>query len=515
MAAELVDQDELASALAVLGDHGVSEAMAAAQVADLLLARERVDEAVAVLRDCANEAESAAERDRAADSLRFVLAEYDRSDELRTLAEAGDAMAAERLVGLLLDKGRTTSLRARVSSGGTFVSDRIVRLLLDRHDTELAKAAVRDHPERVSWVVAEPLVENMAREGRTERVISLLGTFAEKETNPAHRQSAVRRLIDVHLQRRDVAAAVATYRAHPGCVSKFDAPRLIKRFLEHDRAADAALVLRDFPQAADSYTAACLVDLIVAGHGTVEDALSILRQRVTDRRAAQRLADLQAHPDRVEVIRAPADAAGALVDQMLAAGKVDDVLAVLRERAAGGDHLAAQRLTDLQRERAADRWLRLVDRLMNAMYELRVGRNLARPYSIAEWERGRVPDPEGDADARLAAALRQAGVAQSIPGGDLPRPAAYTWNYNESRYERLHNPRYHWEIRDDHGIGGFFEATVSDDSDVTFSLPSGTGRHGSYPATPEGWRSLMADVEAWRWPGREIRLFVSPYADEI
>ncbi|MES9543577.1 hypothetical protein [Actinomadura sp. NPDC000600] len=99
-------------------------------------------------------------------------------------------------------------------------------------------------------------------------------------------------------------------------------------------------------------------------------------------------------------------------------------LALLRVRAAGGDPRAAERPAALRRAHANDPELRSIDLLTSTPYDLRVGRDLGPvPYSVQEWERGRVPDPGGDADARLAAALRDAGAVLSVPGGELPKPA--------------------------------------------------------------------------------------------
>jgi hypothetical protein len=409
------------------------------------------------------------------------------------------------LVRVLLDQGRTTDLRARVLSGGAYVSDTIVRLLLARGRDDLAAAAVRDFPERLSWPVASPLIDDMVRAGRTERAVSLLRTYAEKETTAEHRRSAAGRLADLHLRRRELDAAAATYRAHPETVPRFGASRLIERFLGNGRLADAAFVLGEHPRATDSHTAACLVDVLVNGPGPIEDAKTILRDRhPTDWRAERRLADLEEHPGRTEIIRAPADETDALVDRMLADGEVDEVLAGLRARAANGDHAATERLGALHRERAADPWLRSVDLLMNTLYDLRLGRRL----DLTEWDRGRVPDPAGDADARLAAALRAAGVVRSVPGGDLPVPMAYTWNYDDYVYEHLRAPSYHWDARDRNGLGGYFEATV-DAGDVVFTVP----QHGRYPATPAGVLAVMAAISSAGWPSRFIELFVSPYRD--
>ncbi|MEW2353443.1 hypothetical protein [Spirillospora sp. NPDC029432] len=514
LAAEHVERDDSSAALALLRDHGIAEAAAAAQVADLLLARDRVDDAIAVLRDCAEKADSPAERTLAARSLAHLLAEHGRTGELRERAGAGDPDAAERLVLWLLERDRRTDLHAYVSSGGVYVSDAIVLALRRKGYRKLADLAVRKHPDQISYASAEPLVAEMERQRRYGEAIPLLRAFAGRNPGAAHR------LVDLCRKQGDAAGAAEAYRLQSGTLSDYDARPLIGLFLENGRMDDAMRVLRDHPNAADLFTTSCLVELMVVQDGALDDALSILRRR-PERWAAEHLADLESRPDRIEIVRASPDEAAAMVDRTIDAGGIDRALALLRVRAAGGDPRAAERLAALQRDRADDPKLRSIDLLMSTLYDLRVGRDLGPvPYSIQEWERGRVPDPEGDTDARLAAALRDAGAVPRIPGGELPKPAfisasrdrLYTEPHrridDDLSYEVRETPGYHWDVRDEYGMGAYFDASVNSGGEVEFSFLD-----DRYPATPDGWRALMTAVNDFGGRRRHIHLFVNSYTD--
>ncbi|MFI0357011.1 tetratricopeptide repeat protein [Actinomadura sp. 9N407] len=513
LAAEHIERDDSSAALALLRDHGIAEAAAAAQVADLLLVRDRVDDAIAVLRDCAERAEPPAERTLAARSLAYLLAEHGRTDELRERARAGDPDAAERLVMWLLERDRATDLRAHVSSGGVYVSDRIILALRRKGYRKLADLAVRRHPEQVGYASAEPLVAEMERQGRYREAIPLLRAFAERSPG------AAQRLLDLCRKQGDAAGAAEAYRLQSGTLNDYNARPLIGLFLKNGRMDDAMRVLRDHPNAADRFTTSCLVELMIVS-GSALDALSVLRRR-PERWAAEHLADLESRPDRIEIVRASPDEAAAMVDRTIDAGDIDRALALLRVRAAGGDPRAAERLAALRRDRANDPKLRSIDLLMSTLYDLRVGRDLGPvPYSIQEWERGRVPDPGGDADARLAAALRDAGAVPRIPGGELPKPAfistsrdrLYTELHrrfdDDMSYEVRETPGYHWDVRDEHGIGAYFDASVNSRGEAEFSFVD-----DRYPATPDGWRALMSAVNDFGDSRKHIHLFVNPYAD--
>ncbi|MEU8120625.1 hypothetical protein AB0C21_18105 [Spirillospora sp. NPDC049024] len=514
LAAEHVERDDSSAALALLRDYGIADAAAAAQVADLLLARDRVDDAIAVLRDCSESAESPAERALAARSLTYLLADHDRTDELRERARAGDPDAAERMVMWLLERDRGSDLRAHVSSGGGYVSDRIILALRDKGYRKLADLAVRKHPDRVGYASAELMVAEMARQSRYREAIPLLRAFAERSPEAAHR------LVDFCRRLGDAAGAAEAYRLQSGTLNDYDAGPLIGLFLESGRMDDAMRVLRDHPTAADEFTTSCLVELMAVRDGALDEALSVLR-RCCRPRAEEHLVDLVSRPERIEVVRASPDEAAAMVERTIGAGDIDGALALLRVRAAGGDPRAAERLAALRRDRATDPELRSIDLLTSTLYDLRVGRDLGPvPYSIKEWERGRVPDPEGDADARLAAALRDAGAVPSVPGGELPKPATIRTLRDhlhtelqqrigdDGPYEVRVTPGYHWDVRDEHGIGAYFDASVNSRGEVEFSFLDDL-----YPATEDGWRALMTAVNDFGGHRKHIRLFVNPYAD--
>lgn len=394
------------------------------------------------------------------------------------------------------------------------MSDRIILALRHKGYLKLADLAVRKHPDQVSYASAEPLVKEMERQRRYAQAIPLLRAFAERSPGAAHR------LVVLCREQGDAAGAAEAYRLLSGTLNDYDARHLIGLFVENGRVDDAMRALRDHPNAADWFTTSCLVELMVVRGGAMEEALSVLRRR-PERWAAEHLADLESRPDRIEIVRASPDEAAAMVDRTIDAGDIDRALALLRVRAAGGDSRAAERLAALQRDRANEPKLRSIDLLMSALYDLRVGRDLGPvPYSIQEWERGRVPDPGGDADARLAAALRDAGAVLRVPGGELPKPAfisafrerLYTEPHRRTddymSYEVRETPGYHWDVRDEHGMGAYFDASVNSRGEVEFSFVD-----ERYPATPDGWRALMTAVNAFGGHRRHIRLFVNPYAD--
>ncbi|WP_192810222.1 hypothetical protein, partial [Actinomadura rudentiformis] len=118
------------------------------------------------------------------------------------------------------------------------------------------------------------------------------------------------------------------------------------------------------------------------------------------------------------------------------------------------------------------------------------------------------------------AALRDAGALPPIPGGELPKPSFISTSrdhfYTELHhridddisYEVRETPGYHWDVRDEHGIGAYFDASVNSRGEVEFSFID-----DRYPATPDGWRALMTAVNAFGDRRKHIHLFVNPYAD--
>ena len=301
---------------------------AAEQLINLLVTKDRMDEAIEILQDLA-----AGGVVYAATRLVNLLLEHGRTDEaieiLQGMANGGNQNAAERLVDLLADQGRTDQLRARADGGGDGrAARRLNGLLAGQGRTDELQARL----DRGDRSAAIPLSDVLAKQGRTDEAIRILRTSADSGD-----RSAALRLADLLVdggrsdELRARAAAGDVYAAHR-----------LTDMLAHQQRTDE---LRARADAGDWYAAERLANLF-ATQGRINELRA--RADAGDEYANKRLIDLLATKGRIDELRVCASvgdgyAAKRLVVLLFKLGRIDE----LRARADAGDDFAARRLTDL------------------------------------------------------------------------------------------------------------------------------------------------------------------------
>ncbi|KOV87607.1 tetratricopeptide repeat protein [Nocardia sp. NRRL S-836] len=346
---------------------GNGDDQAAFQLAESLVERGQVDEALQVLRSLAVSGNY-----EASTRLVRLLVEQGQVDEalqvLRPLAERGDENASFDLAMLLADYGMVETLRDRAGSGDRHAAIASASLLVERGQVDDALQVLYPFAERGDRYVSTSLARLLEDQGRIEEALQVLYPIAEHGDKDASIWLA-RLLVD--LGRIDEAVQVLCPLAEHG--DEGAVIRLARLLVDLGRIDEALHILRPHADRR-ALNVVLWFSGLLADHGKVEE----LRTRANrgDYFADLSLADLLAAQGQVEELRARADrgsdrAAYQLANTLAEQGQVEELGAVadsgnsraatlladllvdhgqvegLRTRAASGDHYAALRLTDL------------------------------------------------------------------------------------------------------------------------------------------------------------------------
>ncbi|QFZ19425.1 tetratricopeptide repeat protein [Saccharothrix syringae] len=338
----LVGRDRVDEAVAVLGPYANADVDVALELAHLLTRRSRA-QAVAVLRPHARE------HPRAAWPLAHLLRETGRVDEaVAALRPHGDtdAPTLERTAGLLARWGRVdeavAALRPRARTD-VEVAWRLAPLLVRLGRPDEAVAALRPHARRGRTAVGDLLADLLVQRGRvdelTRRADDGESSAAERLARLLHERERVGELT----RRADGGDDSAAYWLSRLLVRRGDVGELTRRADGGDSAAADGLAhllisrgrtdeLARRAAAGDRYAAYPLARRL-AEEGRVEQAIAVLRPFAPGPATGTRR------------LRAPV--VDLLVDLLAGHGHVDEALALLRPRAAAGHGRAAHRLVEL------------------------------------------------------------------------------------------------------------------------------------------------------------------------
>ncbi|MDY7086280.1 MAG: hypothetical protein SYR96_14360 [Actinomycetota bacterium] len=178
------------------------DAVAAGELSDLLIRQGRFERATEVLRRRLDDDP----RDRAI-GRRLARAQelWDRVEQLRPRADAGDRSARDRIAEILIDGGLSDDLRARERDGDLTAAERLVELLADRG----CVTEIRERADQGQVVAAEALADLYVAWGEAD----LLRERAEKGDRTAERRlarmpSARAREASTAVQMEELSAAV-------------------------------------------------------------------------------------------------------------------------------------------------------------------------------------------------------------------------------------------------------------------------------------------------------------------
>ena len=137
----------------------------ACRFADLLIEQDRTDEAIDFLR-----AYDEAAIESADDYLAELLAHHRRIDELRARADTGEWSASSRLAKLLAEEGRVDELRARADIGDSFAAWRLAEFLAEQGDVDRAVELLKTLAGAGDDLAAAYLPDLLARHGLVEEL---------------------------------------------------------------------------------------------------------------------------------------------------------------------------------------------------------------------------------------------------------------------------------------------------------------------------------------------------------
>jgi hypothetical protein len=356
----LADRSDLDEAVQVLRDCAdTGDQYTARQLARLLVDRGDLDEAVQVLRDCADTGDRYAAR-----WLADLLTNHGGLDELRARANKGDQYAAQWLAGLLAARGDLDELKARANTGDLHAAECLAGLLVWRGDLDELKARANEGDEYAAWQLARLLanrgdLDELRARARPDddyaarQLARLLADHGDLDELRAHAdtgdQYAARRLAGLLADRGDLDGAAQVLRARADTGDQYAARRLAVLLADRGDLAE----LRTRADTGDQYATRRLAGLL-ADRGDLDGAAQVLRAHADtgDQYAARLLADLLADRGDLDELRARADtgdqpAARRLTDLLADRGDLDE----LRARADTGDRYAARRLAVLLADR--------------------------------------------------------------------------------------------------------------------------------------------------------------------
>ncbi|WP_203906836.1 tetratricopeptide repeat protein [Rhizocola hellebori] len=287
---------------------------AAYRLVDVLTQQNRLEEGVSMLRERAN-AESFAAR------LADLLAQMGRIDELRDLADDGNAHAARLLANLLAAHDRVDELRERASGGDLQARQRLVQLLREHGRVDEAISSLREWAHVGDRKAADLLIWSLAEDGRVDEAAAILRELSDAGDPEAGNQLI--RLLAKNAKRIDEGLNVLRERAAAGdWIANGDLVRLLANQGRVDE-------IRDLADNGNNHAAFALIDLLVE-QDRVDEAAGILRNQADagNWTAALRLALLLAEQGRVDELEAEANAgtptAAAQLRYILRASEVEN-----------------------------------------------------------------------------------------------------------------------------------------------------------------------------------------------
>lgn len=190
---------------------------AATELADLMAGQDRFERAVEIL----NQHLAANPRDRfTVRHLARIHELWQRVEDIRPAAEAGDPAARERIMEIRMDGGVCDDLRARADTGDVLAAERLVERLVDRG----CRRELTERADRGDEVAAEALADLYAAWGE----VALLQARAD-----AGDRAAELRLSKIDMTDPDSATAeVAQLRAGADAGRSDDARQLCARLFE-------------------------------------------------------------------------------------------------------------------------------------------------------------------------------------------------------------------------------------------------------------------------------------------
>ena len=262
---------------------------AAMQLASLLVTQNRVDEAIAMLRQHADDPSAAMQ-------LADLLVTQNRVDEAIAMLRqhADHPIAAARLATLLGESGQVGEAIAmlRQHADDPITAMRLAELLVDRGRVEEAIAMLRQHAD--DPITAMRLAELLVEHGRVGQAIAMLRQHAE-----AGDHSAARQLAELLVEHGRVEEAIAMQRQHDD--DPIAAARLAEVLVQRDRTEEAIALLGQHAAAGDTSTAELIRELDIAVQQlTAASDHSAERVDLAERRAelARRIVELHADTDR-------------------------------------------------------------------------------------------------------------------------------------------------------------------------------------------------------------------------
>ncbi|MER7460272.1 tetratricopeptide repeat protein [Micromonospora sp. NPDC126480] len=296
------------------------------QLAQLLASQNKVDEAIAELRDLSEAGENSART-----YLIKLLAERERVDELRELVMDGDDRAARQLITVLCRQGRVREAvihaRKMMAAGDLLAVSRVADLVAEQERIDVLWELADAGEHRAKYWRAELL----AKQERAEELQELATTGDRQARNclakllrDQGRLSELRALAsdDDDYSRRQLVDLLAeqgnTEELRKIAIDGDTRHRLVTVLVQQGKVNEAVAELRRIA-AADPYASLRLANLLVE-QGRVDEAIEELRESTAAGHDTARLR---------------------LIELLEQHGRIDD----LRDMAAVGDHDAKDRLS--------------------------------------------------------------------------------------------------------------------------------------------------------------------------
>jgi tetratricopeptide (TPR) repeat protein len=293
------------------------------QLADLLAALNRVDEATSLLQAQADGDASAARH------LTFLLAGHGRVDDAIALLRQSaaeqpwDWETALRLDRLLAQQHDVEELEQRATGGDGFAIGLFADLLVDQGRVEEAVAVRRRHHRANELSPFYEVAERLAAIGRFDEAVTLLSPHVDGSD-------------DILLNLLGQAGAVEELRRRAQDGSSGAAHRLADMLAAQGNVDEAVAVLRGY---GNDWATSDRIARILADVGRLDEAVAALRPHIGDDEplATATVARLLARQGRVEeaiqLLRPFAERRNSIVDNQLAAllaeqGRLDEAIAI-------------------------------------------------------------------------------------------------------------------------------------------------------------------------------------------
>lgn len=331
----LVAANQTDEALAVLRPQGHIERGSVAHLATVLTEHGRVDEAVAALRIQADEG-----NEMAAQCLAQLLAAERRLDELKERADAGDSAAAWRLAFVLTADGHADQAIAVMPQefSDERAACRLSKLLIEGGRVNDALAILRQAASAGGRNATVMLAGQLVAQNRTDEAIGFLRPVAD-----SGEPLAAFHLADLLASQ----ARKAELRKRADAGDHLAAERLAELLVEEE-----AITLLEAHAVDGGSAIAIPLGRLLTRQGRPEDAVTVLAAADNgDRRVSDALARQLRSLRRIDDLRGRAEsgdwpATDHLSRWLAANGKSDEAISLLRRRADAGEVLAVQRLAE-------------------------------------------------------------------------------------------------------------------------------------------------------------------------